>query len=424
MTKPPLNYEEAASLDDRDSLSELRKQFEIPLDANGSEQAYFAGNSLGLLPKQTRISMHDALNKWGTKGVLGHFDGAEAWYRYDESVSNLQTEIVGCLPSETGVMGSLTSNLHVLMASFYQPKGKQKKILIEPHAFPSDRYAVTAQVLWNGGDPTADIIVIESENPDEVTPADLERTLNKHGDSVCLALIGGLNYYTGQFIDIPKFAALLQAYEITFGLDLAHAVGNVPLELHNWDIDFAAWCTYKYLNGGPGSISGYFVNQKYHANTDLIRLAGWWGNDPETRFDMHGQESFIPRASADGWKASNPSLFAMVPVKTSLEIFNEVGMETLRERSLRLTRYFEQGIEAISNVSSITPRDPQRRGCQISVRVPGDASQLEHELIKKGVVPDARDPDVLRFAPTPLYTSFADIARAVDELAGLVATMK
>ena len=424
MTKPPLDYEEAVSLDDLDSLSELRKQFEIPLDTNTGEQAYFAGNSLGLLPKQTRIAMHDALNKWGANGVLGHFNGTDAWYRYDESVSKLQTGIVGCLPSETGVMGTLTSNLHVLMASFYQPKGKRKKILIEPHAFPSDRYAVKAQVLWNGGDPDKDIIVIESENPDEVTPADLERTLDQHGDLVCLALIGGLNYYTGQFIDIPKFASLLQAHEIIFGLDLAHAVGNVPLELHKWDIDFAAWCTYKYLNGGPGSISGYFVNQKYHADTDLVRLAGWWGNDPETRFDMHGQENFIPRQSADGWKASNPSLFAMVPVKTSLEIFNEVGMDTLRDRSIRLTQYFEKGIEAINHISSITPRDPQRRGCQISVRVPGDATQLEHELIQRGVVPDARDPDVLRFAPVPLYTSFVDIAKAVNELADVVATYK
>ncbi|MDP6144241.1 MAG: kynureninase [Acidimicrobiales bacterium] len=424
MTKPPLSHEEAISLDEKDPLSKLREQFEIPFDANGNEQAYFAGNSLGLLPRRSRLAMQDAIDQWGKKGVLGHFDGSEPWYVYDEIVSALQTEIVGCLPTETGVMGTLTSNLHALMASFYRPQGKRNKILIEPHAFPSDRYAVAAQVAWHGGNPRSDIVVIQPENSDEVTPTDLERTLHEHGDSVCLALIGGLNYYTGQFIDIPKFASLLQDKEIIFGLDLAHAVGNVPLELHNWDIDFAAWCTYKYLNGGPGSISGYFVNQRHHADKQLVRLAGWWGNDPETRFDMHGQETFTPRESADGWKASNPSLFAMVPVKTSLEIFNEVGIEALRERSIRLTSYFEQGIDAIGNVSSITPRDPQRRGCQISVRVPGDASQLEHQLIGKGVVPDARDPDVLRFAPTPLYTTFADVARAVEDLSDLVSNLK
>ena len=416
MTIPPLSYDEAASLDTADPLSKVREKFEIPLNKNGGEQAYFAGNSLGLLPKQTRQTMQTALDQWGKKGVAGHFDGTEAWYRFDEVVSELQTDLIGSSPSETGVMGNLTSNLHVLMASFYQPTKLRKKILIEPHAFPSDRYAVSSQILWHGGDPVSDIVVIEPEKPDEVTPADLERTIAEHGDTICLALIGGVNYYTGQFIDISKFASVLQDKEIIFGLDLAHAVGNVPLELHNWNIDFAAWCTYKYLNGGPGSISGYFVHEKHHNDNELVRLAGWWGNDPDTRFDMHGQDTFIPRRSADGWKASNPSLFAMVPVKTSLEIFNEIGIKNLCERSIQLTNYFERGVDSLDGASSITPRDPKRRGCQISVRVTGNASQLEHELIERGVVPDARDPDVLRFAPTPLYTRFTDIAKAIDEL--------
>ncbi len=413
-----------ASLDAEDPLTKKRDLFEIPLDREGNEQAYFAGNSLGLLPKRARTSLLETIDQWGSKGVAGHFDGDEAWYRYDEMVSELQTEIVGCKAEETGVMGTLTTNLHVLMTSFYRPDGKRNKILIEPHAFPSDRYAVASQVRLHGGNPVSDVVVIESENPDEVTPEDLQRTLNRHGDDVSLALIGGLNYYTGQFIDIPAFSSLLREREIIFGLDLAHAAGNVCLELHDWEIDFAAWCTYKYLNGGPGSISGYFVNEKHHDDSSLIRLAGWWGNDPDTRFDMHGQEKFIPRKSADGWKSSNPSLFAMVPVKSSLEIFNEIGMEALRERSVRLTSYFQDGVDSIKNATSITPRDPSRRGCQISVRVSGDASELEQRLIERGVVPDARDPDILRFAPTPLYTTFADIDRAIQGLDDLVNNLK
>ena len=230
-----------------------------------------------------------------------------------------------------------------------------------------------------------------------------------------------MNYYTGQFLDIASMSPILKSQEITFGLDLAHAVGNVPLELHDWGIDFASWCTYKYLNAGPGSIAGYFVNHKHHTDEKLIRLAGWWGNDPDTRFDMHGQKHFIPRPSADGWKTSNPSLLAMIPLKESLEMFAEHSMVALRERSVRLTKYFEKGVKAIKNISSITPTDPKHRGCQISVRVSGSASDLEEELIGYGVVPDARDPDILRFAPVPMYTTFTDIARAAQVLDRLVA---
>lgn len=413
-------YDEALSLDEADPLSSLRDEFVIPLDQKGNEQAYFAGNSLGLMPKKTLQAMNASLRDWGAKGVQGHFDEDDPWYRYDETVSSLQTEMVGASVEEVGVMGSLTTNLHLLMASFYRPTERKNKILIEPHAFPSDRYAVASQVAWHGGNPDTDIIEIRAANPDHVTQEDLLYTLEEYGESISLALIGGLNYYTGQFHDIEEWASVFQRYEITVGLDLAHAVGNIPLSLHDTGIDFAAWCTYKYLNGGPGSISGYFVHQKHHQNVNLKRLAGWWGNNPETRFDMHGQERFSPRASADGWKVSNPSLFSMVPVKASLEMFNEIGIATLRERSLRLTAYFEEGVRSIDGVESITPRDPERRGCQISVRVKDSASALEHQLIKGGVVPDARDPDVLRFAPTPMYSRFTDIYRGIQALAKIV----
>ncbi len=420
MSSFTFEHDEALSLDEADPLSCLRDEFKIPVDPDGNDQAYFAGNSLGLMPKKTPSAMHDALSDWGTRGVRGHFEGEESWYQYDEVVSALQAELVGAIENEVGIMGSLTTNLHLLMASFYRPSNGRTKIMIEPHAFPSDRYAAAAQVMWHGGNPETDVVVIKATDPDRVTVADLEHTLEEHGDETALALIGGLNYYTGQYHDIERWMKEFQRYEITVGLDLAHVIGNVHLNLHDLNVDFAAWCTYKYLNGGPGSISGYFVHDKHHHDLDLVRLAGWWGNNPETRFDMHGQERFIPRQSADGWKVSNPALFSMVPVKTSLEMFKQVGFDALRERSIRLTSYLEEGIRTINGVENITPTDPHRRGCQISVRVNDDASRMENQLIHVGVIPDARDPDVLRFAPTPMYSTFRDIARAIHELSKLV----
>ena len=420
MTSFTFENEEALGLDEADPLSALRDQFTIPLNSDGSEEAYFAGNSLGLMPKDTPAAMLGALSDWGSKGVRGHFEGDESWYRYDEVVSALQADLVGAQQSEVGIMGSLTTNLHLLMASFYRPSKSRRKILLEPHAFPSDRYAAAAQVAWHGGNPEVDVIEIDAENPDNVTVDDVVGTLRKYGEEVALALIGGLNYYTGQYHDLSRWLQQFRKYEITVGLDLAHAVGNVPIDLHKLEADFAAWCTYKYLNGGPGSISGYFVHEKHHRDVDLIRLAGWWGNNPDTRFDMHGQERFVPRQSADGWKVSNPALFSMVPLKRSLEMFHEIGFGALRERSIRLTDYLEKGIQTIDEVESITPEDPERRGCQISVRVKDDAAALEKKLILEGVVPDARDPDVLRFAPVPMYSSFSDIARAIRKFKKLV----
>ncbi len=420
MTSFTFENEEALSLDEADPLSAIRDQFTIPLDSDGAEEAYFAGNSLGLMPKDTPTAMLGALSDWGSKGVRGHFEGDESWYRYDEVVSALQADLVGAQQSEVGIMGSLTTNLHLLMASFYRPTKGRRKILLEPHAFPSDRYAAAAQVAWHGGNPEIDVIEIDAENPDNVTVDDVISALEKYGEEVALALIGGLNYYTGQYHDLSSWLQQFRKYDITVGLDLAHAVGNVPIDLHKLEADFAAWCTYKYLNGGPGSISGYFVHEKHHRDIDLVRLAGWWGNNPDTRFDMHGQERFVPRQSADGWKVSNPALFSMVPLKTSLEMFHEVGFGALRERSMRLTEYLENGIRKIDGVESITPEDPERRGCQISVRVKGDAAALEKKLILDGVVPDARDPDVLRFAPVPMYSSFSDIARAIRKFKKLM----
>jgi kynureninase len=317
------------------------------------------------------------------------------------------------------MMGSLTANLHVLMASFYRPTPSRRAILIEPHAFPSDRYAAESQIAWHGGDPERDLVTVEAAHPDRVTVDDLNRTLERHGDRVALGLIGGVNYLTGQFLDLEGWVRRLRAFGIPVGLDLAHAAGNVPLALHDVGCDFAAWCTYKYLNGGPGSTSGIFVHERHHDDVSLPRLGGWWGNDPSTRFDMHGQEHFVPRRSADGWKASNPSILALAPVRGSLELFTEVGMGALRARSMRLTAHLERGLDAVG-AEVVTPRDPAQRGCQLSVRVRGDAGALEAALAGRGVVVDARDPDIIRLAPTPLYSTFADNTRAVRALGDLL----
>lgn len=418
---PPLDLDEAATLDAADPLAGLRDEFEFPPGPDGTPQAYFAGNSLGLLPRRARDRLDAVLRDWSELAVRGHFTDPDSWYRYDEPVAALQQSLVGAKPEELGLMGSLTTNLHLLMASFYRPQLRRRQILIEPHAFPSDRYAVASQVAWHGGDPMTDVIVVQAADPDHVTLEDLDRTLEAHGKTIAMALVGGVNYYTGQLLDIAAWTERLRAHDIVVGFDLAHAAGNVPVDLHGAGVDFAAWCTYKYLNGGPGSTSGYFVHERHLADTERIRLAGWWGNDPETRFDMHGQERFIPRLTADSWKTSNPSILAMAPVRASLELFDEVGIDVLRERSLRLTAFLERGMSAIDRVKMITPRSPDARGCQLSLRVPGDASAIEATLAEHGVICDARDPDILRFAPAPLYTSFTDVARATNALATVLA---
>ena len=414
----PLDFDEAKELDGREPLTELRNEFEIPKHFDGTDQAYFAGNSLGLLPKRTRPAIKEALDQWGGKGVGGHFDGEEAWYRLDERIAALQTGIVGCLPSETGIMGSLTTNLHMLMASFYRPTVERQKILIEPHAFPSDRYAVAAQVAWHGGNPNTDVITIKAENPDHLTPDDLERTLHHHKD-ISLALLGGVNYYTGQFLDIASMSPILKSQEITFGLDLAHAVGNVPLELHDWGIDFASWCTYKYLNSGPGAVAGAFVHERHVGDDAMPRFEGWWGHNAKRRFLMEPQ--FDSMGTAEAWQMSNAPVFNMAIHAIALEQFTAAGMAALRAKSLRLTAYLEAGIAAVAKhngarLEVITPANPARRGCQLSLVAHGFGQELFQALTDAGVVVDWREPNVIRMAPVPMYNTFEDIARFVHIL--------
>lgn len=410
----------AQQLDADDPLSANRRLFELPVRADGSAQAYFAGNSLGALPRRTRDVLSDVLGDWSSLAVAGHFHGDRSWYRYDEPIAAHMAAIVGAEPHEVALMGTLTVDLHLLMASFYRPEGARRKILVEPHAFPSDRYAVASQVAWHGGDPATDVITIDTADPDVVTVDDVAAALDAHGDQIAMALIGGINYYTGQFLDLGPIAALLRAQGIVVGYDLAHAAGNVPLQLHEWDVDFAAWCTYKYLNGGPGSTGAIFVHERHGGDGALPRLAGWWGNDPDLRFDMHAEETFVPMRGAGGWKISNPSVMAMAPVGVSAAMFAEVGMDALRERSERLTAFLADGLTLVADAQVITPADPQRRGCQLSVRVKVDPGQLEADLMQRGVVVDARDPDIIRIAPTPMYNSFVDIVDAVEALVDIL----
>ncbi|MFC9690393.1 kynureninase [Kribbella sp. NPDC056951] len=391
-----------------------RELFDIPPVHEGPypEVAYFAGNSLGLRPKATRTELLADLDSWAALGVEGHLEGERPWLPYHELLTGPAARLVGALPSETVVMNSLTVNLHLLMVSFYRPTASRYRILIEDSAFPSDSYAVQSQARFHGYD---DAVVRLKPRPGEdcLRTADVIEQL---GDDVAVVLLGGVNYLTGELMDIPAITAAGQSAGAVVGWDLAHAVGNVPLELHEWGVDFAAWCSYKYLNSGPGSLAGVFVHER-HLGGDLPRFEGWWSTEAATRFEMTPYSR--PPQSADAWQVSNPPIFSMSPVRTSLEIFDRVGITALRERSLRLTAY----LETLLDVPIITPTDPARRGAQLSLRIGGalTAGGLAKRLrFEYGVIADAREPDVLRLAPVPLYSTYHDCWRAAAALAEVI----
>jgi kynureninase len=395
-----------------------RELFDIPTATEGRyrEVAYFAGNSLGLRPKATRGELLADLDSWAALGVEGHLEGERPWLPYHELLTGPAARLVGALPSETVVMNSLTVNLHLLMVSFYRPTASRYRILIEDSAFPSDSYAVQSQARFHGYD---DAVVRLKPRPGEdcLRTADV---LDRLSDDVALVLLGGVNYLTGELMDIPAITTAGQAAGAVVGWDLAHAAGNVPLELHEWGVDFAAWCSYKYLNSGPGSLAGAFVHER-HLGGQLPRFEGWWSTDAATRFEMAAESR--PPASADAWQVSNPPIFSMSPVRTSLEIFDRIGIGVLRERSLRLTAYLEKLLAEVA-VQVITPTDPVRRGAQLSLRIGGalTAGELAKRLrFEYGVIADAREPDVLRLAPVPLYSTYHDCWRAAAALAEVIA---
>lgn len=396
-----MQEDEALARDAADPLPTLRDEFHVPPGV-----AYFAGNSLGLQPRATRAALLTELDDWARLGVEGHLEATHPWLPYHEELRGPAARLVGARPEETVVMNSLTVNLHLMMASFYRPAGHRTRILIEDTAFPSDSYAVRSQAAFHGLDPDQAVVRVPIDS--------IVKYLATEGERVALVLLGGVNYLTGVVLDIPAITAAGHAAGCLVGWDLAHAVGNVPLRLHDWDADFAAWCSYKYLNAGPGAVAGCFVHSRHLADVTLPRLSGWWGSDPATRFLM--RPVVEPLSTADAWQVSNPPILAMAPLRVSLEMFDQVGMAALRAKSERLTGYLASLLREVRGLRVITPADPARRGCQLSIRV-GEAGKLARALREEdGVVADVREPDTIRLAPAPLYSTFHDCWRAADAL--------
>jgi kynureninase len=405
----------ARQLDSEDPLRSFRDKFHLPLGKSGEPLIYFAGNSLGLMPKSARKIVDQELDDWAQLGVDAHLEAATPWYSYHENLREPMARIIGAKPVEVICMNSLTVNIHLMMATFYRPTKTRFKILMEDPAFPSDTYAIKTQIRHHGLDPK-DALVLARPREGEaiVRTEDLITLIDRNADSLAVLLLAGVNFFTGQFFDLAAITSAAQKHGITVGIDLAHAVGNVPLAMHDWNVDFAVWCSYKYLNSGPGAVAGAFLHERHATNTNLPRFAGWFGNDPNTRFRMQLEPEFVPVPSADGWQISNPPIFSMAPLLASLAIFDEAGgMQRLREKSTKLTGYLEFLLERAGSdrFTVITPSDPVARGCQLSILAHQNPKELHKKLEAAGVKADFREPNVIRAAPTPLYNSFHDVWR-------------
>jgi kynureninase len=411
----------ALQLDREDPLRAFREKFCLPLGKDGKPVLYFAGNSLGLMPKAARTIVQEELDNWATLGVDAHHATGTPWYSYHEALREPIARLAGAKPLEVICMNSLTVNLHLMMATFYRPTKSRFKVLMEEPAFPSDTYAIKTQLVHHGLDPKDALVLARPRNGEfTIRTEDIVELIKKHAEDLAVVMIGAVNFFTGQLFDIEKITAAAQKHRIIAGVDLAHAVGNVPLSLHDWNIDFAVWCSYKYLNAGPGAVAGAFVHERHATNTKLPRLAGWFGNDPNTRFRLHLEPDFIPVPSADGWQISNPPILSMAPLRASLSVFDEAGgMEPLRAKSAKLTSYLEFLLNEIGSnrFSVITPTDPSARGCQLSIQAHEHPKQLHNELIAAGVKCDFREPNVIRVAPTPLYNTFHEVWRFAEILA-------
>ncbi len=418
-----MNYENrlefAQKMDEQDELKSYRDKFYIP-NINGKQTVYFTGNSLGLQPKSTKDYINTELDDWAKWGVEGHFLGTNPWFAYHEMFAEPVSKIVGALPKEVVVMNNLTVNLNLLLISFYRPTDSRYKIICEAKAFPSDQYALEMQVRNAGLNPNDAIIeVAPRENERTIRHEDIIAAINEAGESLACVMIGGVNYFTGQVFDMKAITEAAHKVGSNCGFDLAHGAGNIELKLHDWGVDFACWCSYKYLNSGPGGVSGAFVHEKHCNNTDLPRLAGWWGHDKETRFLM--EKGFQPIKSAESWQMSNAPVLTMAAHKASVDIFNEVGMEKLLKKQKTLSGYLEFVVDDISDkhlnkvegkwLEIITPRNWEERGCQVSVIAHGFGKELFDKLTEEGVITDWREPNAIRMAPVPLYNSYEDIYR-------------
>ncbi len=400
---------QAATLDSNDPLARYRELFHIPKTTRGEDCIYLCGHSLGLQPKSAKNYIEQELEDWARLGVEGHFHGKNPWMPYHRSLTAQTAALVGAEPVEVVVMNSLTVNLHLMMASFYRPTATRHKILIERGAFPSDQYAVKSQILFHHLDPATSLVELSPRDGESCIRAeDINELIEREGDSISLILLGGVNYATGQRFDMAEITKAGHRKGCVVAFDLAHAVGNIPLRLHDWGPDFAVWCSYKYLNGGPGCVAGCFVHERHARSWDLPRYAGWWGHDEKTRFLM-GPE-FRAMQGAEGWQLSNPPILALAPLRASMDIFAEAGMDKLRAKSRLLTAYMEFLLrrQEGEKYSIITPRDPDQRGAQLSIRVKRGRSLCDH-LIAEGVIGDWREPDTYRVAAVPLYNTYKDV---------------
>jgi kynureninase len=390
---------------------QYRNQFHIP-QVNGKDSIYLCGNSLGLQPKKVKEYVNETLDDWAALGVEGHLHARHPWLPYHEFLTQSTARLVGANTSEVVVMNSLTVNLHLLMASFYRPTADRYKILIESDAFPSDRYAVASQAKWHGFD-EEDAVVMWRPKPGKhlLELDDLEDILRVEGEQIALIMVGGVNYYTGQYLNIPEITRMGHDYGITVGFDLAHAAGNVDVQLHDWNVDFAAWCSYKYLNSGPGSLGGIFIHDRLGQDLSTPRLSGWWGHNKATRFRM--RDEFDPLPGAEGWQLSNPPILPLAAMRASMELFDEAGISQLRETSRENVKYMYDALSSSGKIQIITPENPEERGCQLSLMVGKDGRPMFDYLTSQGVIADWREPDVIRIAAAPLYNTREDAERFV-----------
>ncbi|NND16668.1 MAG: kynureninase [Eudoraea sp.] len=409
----------AQELDAKDPLRTYRSRYHLPVQKNGTPFVYLCGNSLGLQPKDTRQHIEQELTDWKNLGVEGHLHAKNPWLPYHEFLTEAMAKVVGAKPAEVIVMNTLTVNLHLMMVSFYQPEGRRNKILIEADAFPSDKYAAESQIKFHGLSPAECLIELKAREGEVcLREEDILEVIDTQGDEISLILLGNTNYYTGQFFDMKKITRQGHSKGCKVGFDCAHGAGNVPLNLHDSGCDFAVWCNYKYLNAGPGGMGGAFIHERHIETRDLPRFEGWWGHNKQTRFSM--RDAFDPIPTAEAWQLSNPPILAMVSVWSALQLFDEAGMEMLREKSIHLTGYLEYLVNSLGDddIQIITPGDPDKRGSQLSIQVKNADKELFNRISEAGVIADWREPDVIRVAPVPMYNSYEDVFQFYSILKG------
>ena len=406
-------HEFARRQDEADPLRAYRDRYRFP-SLGTPELVYFTGHSLGLQPKSVQASVELELAEWAKYGVEGHFRATNPWYSYHERLTPPMAKIVGARDSEVVCMNSLTTNIHLLFVSFYRPTKERYRIISESRMFPSDRYLLETQAKFHGFDPDDAIVEIGPRDSEwTIREEDILAAIEANADRLAMVFLGGVNFFTGQLFDMETLTTAAHSVGAVAGFDLAHAAGNVPLSLHAWDVDFAAWCSYKYLNSGPGNVGAIFVHERHGSNPELPRFGGWWGHDKATRFRM--KSGFRPMEGAEGWQLSNAPVLGMSAMKASIDIFAEVGMQALRQKSAKLTGYLEYMIDRLAEeypddgIGVITPRDPKQRGSQISMNVAGRETKLFDDMIREGVIADFREPCIIRMAPVPLYNSFEDV---------------